>query len=255
LAAVITQTDLECFHRNIKVLAGSIVYSLVEEAMNAGNKEKLIDYLETLKMDAQTSMGELMGDQVFKAEASLGSNDFDSVPKIIADSPSTQSTIVGGIDSSSTGCTYWRNFIYTTAVSAFNTSNAGLNCFDACVNSATFGRQGPNVIMTTKAIYSFYNIGLTANMRYTSVERGEAGFKNLMYITLPVLFDDNCPASHAYFIDTTSLRLQVLSQGNLKITPYVQAYSQLMARALLYLLGNLTCGSRRTQAVATAITA
>ena len=53
---------------DIKVIAGSVVYSMVEEAMNAGNKEKLIDYVETLKMDAETAMSELLGDQMFTAE-------------------------------------------------------------------------------------------------------------------------------------------------------------------------------------------
>lgn len=237
----------------IKVLAGSVVYSLVEEAMNAGDKEKLIDYLETLKMDAESSMSELLGDQLFKAAGATGDDDFDSIPEIIANSASTQTINVGGINSSSSGGTFWRNYAYTTAVTAFNTSSAGLTAFESCVNGATFGRQGPTIGITTKAIFQLYSIGLTANIRYSDTSRADAGFKNLLFATIPIMFDDNVAANYAYFIDTNSLKLQVLSQGNLKITPYVQSYSQLMARALLYLLANLTCGSRRTQAVASSI--
>lgn len=239
----------------IKVLAGSVAYSLVEEAMNAGNKEKLIDMLDTLKMDAETSMSELMGDQLFKAEASLGSDDFDSIPKIIANSASTQTSSVGSIDSSAAGQDYWRNYAYTTAVTAFNTSSAGLVAFDSCLNGATFGRQGPTIIITTKAIFQLYNIGLQANARYTSMEKADGGFRNLYYVTLPVLFDDNVATGYAYFIDTKSLKLQVLTRGNMAMTPEAQAYNQLVARILMYFLGNLTCGSRRTQAVCSSITA
>lgn len=241
---------------DIKVLAGSVVYSLVEEAMNAGDKEKLIDYLETLKMDAQTSMSELMGDQIFKVEASLESDDFDSIPKLInVSGSSTAQSNVGGINASSSGCSYWRNFALTSICSSFLTSNSGIIHMGTAVDSATFGRQGPTIGITTKLIFSLYNTALTANVRYTDTERANGGFTNLLFRTIPIMFDDNCPANQLYFIDTNAIKLQVLSQGNMKITPYVQAYSQLMARALLYFLGNLTCGSRRTNAVCTNIVA
>ena len=239
----------------IKVLAGSVVYSLVEEAMNAGNKEKLIDYLETLKMDAETSMGELLGDQLFKPAGSTGANDFDSIPEIIANSASTQTINVGGLNSeSSGGAAFWQNYAYTTAVGTFNSTQLGITAFEAAVNGATFGRQGPTIGITTKTIFGLYSVGLTANIRYTDTSRADAGFKNLLFATIPIMFDDNVAAYYAYFIDTNALKLQVLAQGNMKITPYVQAYSQLMSRALLYMLANLTCGSRRTQAVVTNIT-
>jgi len=240
---------------DIKVVAGSVVYNLVEEAMNAGDKEKLIDYVESLKMVAEVSMGEVLGDQVFKAEASVGSNDFDSIPYIISDSPSAQTVSVGGIDSSSTGCVYWRNQIYTTAVTAFNTSNAGLNAMDTLLNNATFGTQGPTFIVTTKAVFTLYMLSMTPNIRYTNTDRAANGIKNLYYTTLPVMFDDNCAASHMYMVDGNSLKLQVLEQGNMKMTPGQPSYSQLMVRHLLYMLGNLTCGSRRTNGVITNISA
>jgi hypothetical protein len=239
---------------DIKVLAGSVVYSMVDEAMNAGNKEKLIDLVEALKMDAETSMTELMGDQLFTAEASLGSNDLDSIPRIIADSPSTQTVNVGGIDSSASTQTYWRNQIYTTAIATFSASAAGLTAMDQTLNNCTFGRQGPTIIITTKSIFTIYQVTLQAQVRYAKLEAGDGAFKNLLYATLPVYFDDNCTASHMFFIDTNSLKLQVLKQGNMKMTAFQQAYSQLMARALLYILCNLTCGSRRTQGTITAIT-
>lgn len=238
---------------DIKVLAGSVVYSLVDEAMNAGDKQKLIDYLDAIEMDAQTSMSELMGDQIMQADASIGSNDFDSIPRIISDSPTTQTCNVGGIDSSTDTSTFWQNYAYTTAITSFSANNAGINAFDTAYFGAQYGRQGPTFGITTKALLTLYNNYLTPNVRYSDTERANAGFKNLMYATMPIMPDDNCAANHCYFIDGKSLRLQVLAKGNLKMTSFTQAYSQLMERALLYILGNLTCGSRRTNAVITAI--
>lgn len=242
---------------DIKVLAGSVVYSLVEEAMNAGNREKLIDYVEAMKMSAEVSMGELMGDQLFTAQASVGTNDLDSIPKIISKTPSTQSD-VGGIESSTTSNAFWRNYTYATTVGSFNSLSGsvsiGLTAMDAALNGCTYGRQGPTLIITTKSIYGLYQTGQTPNIRYASIEKADAGFKSLQYATIPVMFDDNCPSGSMFFINTNSIRLQVLSQGNMKMTSFVQAYNQLMARSILHILCNVTCGDRRTQGIINSIT-
>jgi len=233
----------------IKIVAGSLVMSTVEEAQNAGNKEKLLDYAEEVRMAAELSMTEVLGEQVWK-DGSVA-NDFDGLQNLISDNPSAQ-TDVGGI--SAVDYSYWRNQTYTTEISAFNTSEAGLTQMNALLNNCTFGRKGPRAILTTKKIYGLYEIGLTPQIRYTDTELADAGFLNLKYATMPVLFDDNCPAEHMYYIDTDSLWLQVLKQGNMKVIPFQQAHNQLSKTALMYLFGNLTTGSRRTQGVITQIT-
>lgn len=245
------QDDITRAVYDIKIVAGSIVLSQVEQAMNAGDKEKLIDYLEEKKMSAQITMGEVLGDQCWTATP--GANDFDSIPRLINTVPSAQSD-VGGIDSTASDQTYWRNYVYATAVTAFGTAQAGLNAMDTTLNNSTWGKQGPRIILTTKTIFTLYNLALTANVRYSKLEDGEAGFKNLLYATLPVMFDDNCPANRMYFIDTNSLKLQVLKQGNMKMTAFEQSHTQLVTSALLHIFANITCGSRRTQAVISSIT-
>ncbi len=236
----------------IKVIAGSVAISDVEIAMNAGNREKLIDLAEEKIQEAEIGMSEIMGDQVFNT--TFGANELDSLPKIISTTVSADTNSVGGIDSSATGQTFWRNYVYGTAVSAFGTSQAGLNAMDTTLNAATFGRQGPTAIITTKAVFTLYQLALTTNARYSSMEVGDAGFKTLQYATLPVMFDDNCPAGRMYFVDTNSLNLQVLSKGNNKKTEMMHSHTQLVQLMLMSTYCNLTCGSRRTQAVIASIT-
>jgi len=242
--------DITRANYDVKVIAGSLVMSTLEEAMNAGDKEKLLDLADTVRMAAEESMSEVLGDQVF-ADGS-GANDFDGLQNLIALSPSTQ-TDVGGINS--TTYSYWRNYVNTTGTAAFNTGQAGLNLFNTALNNCTWGRKGPRALITTKAIYALYEIGLTANIRYATTELADAGFLHLAYTTMPVLFDDNCTAGYVYFVDTDSLWLQVLSKGNLTITPFEYSHNQLSKTALMYLFGNLTTGSRRTNGLLTGITA
>jgi len=236
---------------DVKVAAGSIVLPTLDLAKNAGQKEKLIDYAEAKKQEAEISMTELLGDQVFSAGSD--SKDFGGLQYLIASVPSAQ-TDVGDIDSSSSANAFWRNYVYTVTVSAFNTSSAGLTAMNTMLNQATFGRMGPKAIFTTKAIYQLYEIGQTSNIRYARADLADAGFQALQYSTMPIMFDDNCPASQMYMVDTDSLWLQVLAQGNMQITQFQLKDDQLASSALMYLFGNLTTGSRRTNAMASAIT-
>lgn len=236
---------------NIKVAAGSIVLSTIDMAMNAGDREKLLDYADEKKMEAEISMSQLMGAQVFRDGSA--STDFGGLQYLIHETPSSQ-TDVGGISAASPN-TYWQNYAYTTAVTAFNTSQAGLTAFNSVLNNTTFGNQGPKAVITTAAIYQLYELGLTSNLRYASPDLGDAGFRSLQYSTLPVVFDGNCPAGNVYFVDTSSLWLQVLAQANMEVTQFEQRDDALVTSSLMYLAGNLTTGSRRTQGVITSVTA
>ncbi len=233
---------------DIKVVAGSLVIGTFEEAQNAGDKEKLLGLAETVRMTAENSMSEVLGDQVWKDGS--GAKDFDGLQMLIADSPSTQ-TDVGGINP--TNYSYWRNQVTTTTI-AFNSSTAGLTAMNSLLNACTFGRQGPRAVITTKTIYALYEIGLVSTIRYATTELADAGFLHLAYATMPLLPDDNCPAYHLYMVDTDSLWLQVLARGNMTVTPFEMSHNQLSKTALMYIFGNLTTGSRRTNGVLTAIT-
>jgi len=234
---------------NIKIVAGSIVLPKLDIAKNAGSREKLIDFAKAKTMEATTSMDEILGDQMMST--SVGADDIDSIPRLISETP-TADTDVGGISSSANS--YWRNYSHDTAVTAFNTAQAGVNAIDTSLNQATFGKQGPQILVTTKAIFTLYMLGLTSNIRYANLELGDAGFKALQYATLPLVFDDNCPTGNLYGIDTNNMKMQVLAQGNMMKTKFQEGRNQLVDSCLMYLFSNMTMGSRRTQFVVDSIT-
>lgn len=234
---------------DIKIVAGSLVISTFEEAQNAGDKEKLLDLADEVRMAAELSMSEVLGDQVWAN--GLTATDFDGLQQLISDDPTVVAD-VGGIPQGT--YSQWRNQVSTTSVTTFNTSQAGLKVMNSLLNACTFGSKGPRCVITTKAVYALYEIGLASNIRYATTELADAGFLHLAYTTMPVLFDDNCPAAHMYFVDTDSLWLQVLARGNFQVTPFEQSHNQLSKTALMYVFGNTTTGSRRTNGVATTLT-
>jgi hypothetical protein len=236
---------------DIKVISGSIVLPTLDVAKNSGSKEKLLDYAKAKALEAEVSMGEILGDQLYNTAVST--NDFDSIPRIISEDASTETISVGGINGSANS--YWRNYSHDTAVGTFNVSQNGWNAIDTSLNQATFGRMGPKLIVTTKAIFTLAQLGMTSLMKYTTADStGAIGFKSLEYAGIPIVFDDNCPSGNLYGIDTDAIKLKVLSQGNMRQTPFQLKYDQLAEAALLYIFGNLTCNSRRTNFVIDSIT-
>ena len=234
------QDDLTRAEYPIKVVAGSLNLSIMEEAMNAGNKEKLIDMAREVREGAEISMREVMGDQVWK-DGTLP-NDFDGLQHLVV-AASTVGT-VGGINRATAANAAWRNQIGTN-ITTF--SSQGQSRWNNLLNSCIFGTQGPTCVFTTKAIYALYEASLTTNMRYYQTELADSQFRHLAFATLPVLFDDNCPTNECYFLDLNSLWLQLLARGNFKVTPFQDSINQLSKVAKMFVFGNLTMGSGRTQ--------
>lgn len=226
----------------IKCVAGSLVLSMMEEAMNAGSKEKLIDMAKKCKEAAQISMSQVMGVQVWAT--GTVATDFDGIQHLVSLTPTTGT--VGGINRANAADAYWRNQL-GTAITAFATH--GVSRWNTLLNNCTFGDQGPKAVFTTKTAYGLYEATMTSNIRYYQTELADTAFRHLAFATMPVLFDDNCPNERAYFLDLNSLWLQLLSRGNFQVTEFQQAINQLSRIALMYVFGNITMGSGRTQGI------
>ena len=226
---------------NVRTISGSITLFKLHQAMNQG-KAVILRYLEEKKQSATVSMTEVMGDQFVDGTGT--DPDWDSIETIIS---TTNTTTVGNIAGSDAS---WQNYSAATG-GAFNTSNNGITAWDAAVRGATFGNKSPRAIFTTSAVFGLYYISQAGNIRYYNEELADAHFEHLNFGRRPVLWDDNIDTGLTYFVDTDSLWLQVLRQGNLVTTEFIPSSNQLSDVALMYLFGNLTCGSRRTQAVVT----
>lgn len=236
------QEDATRAEFDVKIVAGSLVLSTLEEAMNAGQKEQLIKLAREVKEGGEISMTEICGDQVWKDGSSA--NDFDGLQNLISLTPTTGT--VGGINRAN--YSYWRNETGTD-VSAFNTSSEGITNMNSLLNACTYGHQGPTAVFTTKAVYGLYELSMTSNIRHLSTELGDSSFRHLAYSTLPVLFDDNCPSGQLYMVDLNNLWMQILSQGNFQVTDFQRSINSLSRVALMYVFGNMTMGSARTQGV------
>jgi len=226
---------------NVRTISGSITLYKLHQAMNQG-KAVILKYLEEKRQSSTVSVTEILGDELVDGSGTAPS--WDSLETIIS---GTNTTTVGGIAGSDAT---WQNYSAATG-GAFNTSNNGITAWDAAVRGTTFGNQSPTVVLTTSAVFGLYYISQAGAIRYYNEQLADAHFEHLNFGRRPVLWDDNIDAGLTYFVNTRSLWLQVLRQGNLVTTEFEPAVTQLSNVALMYLFGNLTTGNRRTQGVVT----
>ena len=222
-----------------RIIDGSITLFTLHQAMNQG-KEVILKYLEEKKQSMISSFTEVLGDQL--VDGTGVAPEWDSLETIIS---TTNTTTVGDIAGSESS---WQNYAATQAT-AFNTTNAGITSMDLAIRSTTFGNKSPKAIFTTSVLYGGYYISQAGNIRYYNEELADAQFEHLNFGKRPVLWDDNIDTGRMYFVDTDSLWLQVLKKGNLVTTAFQPSPNQLSDTALMYLFGQLTTGSRRTQGV------
>ena len=69
--------------------------------------------------------------------------------------------------------------------------------------SGTFATTDkPDIIPASSVMWLYYLESLTPNQRFTDDKGAGVGFTNLVYQSnVPVIYDDQCPASHMYMLN------------------------------------------------------
>lgn len=237
----------------------------IEEIMNAG------EGLGAKLLEGRMEQGEVTTANKFEQMLFLDgtgnvggdgtARDWNGLQNLVADDPTTGT--IGGLSRA----TYAqiRNQRYTTAVTAFNTSNAGRNAMTTLWMDCTQGNRSPNFIATTVAIWVLYQLSLTTNERFVmeGADKGltSAGFPNIAFMgNSPVVASTFCPASHLYMLriappkSTGGLFLILSNQRNFKMDPFIKPIDQDIRVAKVLSAGQLATDAPYLNGVATNIT-
>lgn len=226
----------------------NMVISGLDEIINNG-KEQVINLvtarIKNLEKTAKNEIGRAcMSDGTGSDGKEIGGLQF-----LVADSPTTG--IVGGIDRSAQ--TFWRNQTYDfsseagAAASATNIQTGMNQLHRRCTRNA----DKPNAIIMDDNYYGFYESSLQSIQRLTDERRGNLGFETIAYKGVPVYFDDNCPASHMYLLNTNYLHYRPSSVRNFKVDKESarKPVSQDTYVVPIYWAGNLTLSNGSLQGV------
>ena len=187
-----------------KQLAGNVTITGLEQIQNSG-KEAVHNLLKSRIRNLEKSMKNTMATALYAAGTGSGGKELGGLQLIVAD---TNTNTVGGISGSSNA--FWRNYVTDCSSSGVLGGSATSTNIQHAMNltwiNTIRGSDKPDIITADSAFYLFYLESLTPNQRFMDDKGAGVGFTNLVYQgNVPVIYDDQCPAHHMYFLNTDYL--------------------------------------------------
>lgn len=211
-------TTLEYFWSRV---VGSLIISDQEQDENQGRSQ--IFKLLTAKIDVlEESIKEKFSNYMYGAGA--GTDPY-GLAAMIPDDPTTGT--MGGINRATEA--QWRT-------SSFNfggtlTSTTIEEAFDDVMLDLTMGTDKPNVIVCGRNVMRTYRAairdkGVIDLLQITGGKKVvDLGFGGTSHQGVPMLYDEDCPANKAYFINDKYLRLHILKHVNMRVKNLVAPWN------------------------------
>jgi hypothetical protein len=199
---------------NPKAYYQSVVLSNLEMAVNAKTREGVLDLLSVEMASAQDDMADGVGTAFYSDGTGNSSKDFTGLAAAVDDG--SVAATYGGL-ARATYTTLQANV--TSGVGALTLSGMA-TMYDSC----TVGGDNPTLIVTTEAVWAFYEQLLQPTVRagydasgFAQVTKGgisasrgalkgEIGFDALWYRGTPVVKDEKCTAGYMYFLNEKYLK-------------------------------------------------
>lgn len=227
-----------------KQIAGSVTISGKEEFQNQGSKTRVVGLLKSKTMQLQTSMELEVSRMLHGDGTGNAGKDFGGLGLLVEDGAAW--SVVGGIDSNTD--TWWRNqWIGGTATFA----SAGVSRMTRLFNSISRKNVKPRLILTDQYIFEAYEATLVPNERFINTRIGDAGFDNLTFKGVPIVFDqdmafeDLATDEHQIVMLTTEYLSFVIGKGKkFVVTPFQSPDNQDAKVSHVILYANLVCSNR-----------
>lgn len=229
-----------------KQAAASVSVSGRESRIQNNGKYAVIDLVKQKIKDAEASLRNTINTALFAA--SPGSTDIGSLVTSI-DATST----IGDINS--TTYSFWQ----ATSTASGSFAAQGLSDMRTLWNTLeqrSMDTPTPtDLILTTSAIYNFYEGSLVPQQRYTNSSTADASFENLKFRSAPVKYDSQATSGVMYFLNSDVMELDIHSGTDFIMTEWVKPANQ-DARVAQFLVAlELVIKNRRKLGKLTGITA
>ena len=197
---IVEQDAMATAYYDWKFCYGNAPVAKAKLDLNSGSKFQKRKLVTEVKEVAEASMINAIGTALWNT------SDSDSLvgfPALITDDGET--TTVGGLSTA----TYanWKNQYETLA--EVHTSAELLAAMGSLYRKCKVGADAPDLILVDDKLYGEIEASMIINQRYVRSEKAQkmadTGFECLSYKGAVVIYDENCPANHAYFINTRAI--------------------------------------------------
>ena len=235
-----------------KEIAGSVVHSELEAAINQGSAKKidvLAGKLKNLEMTLDSTVNAaLYADGTGSSSLEIGGLQLIQATDATAGSP-------GGVSRAT--FTFWRNQQTSGAktTSAFDNLRATMRTIYNLSSNGVSG-QHPKFGATTRTVFEGFEGLLLANERFTSKSDGDGGFKNeiLKFKGMMLSYDNDCPAGIMYMVNPKFIKLAYAKGHWYKGSPAVEPANQTVKVFKVHAIANLITTNNRMGGAVTGIT-
>lgn len=229
-----------------KMITGTLTLTGLESKRNAG-KERIVPLMDAKMKVLQASLQNELGSQVYGDGTGSNGKDIGGLQLLIADDPT--SGTVGGIDRAT--YPFWRNQLYDFSVEGPTASATTIQAaMDALyLRCQVQAGESPDLIAADSVYFTYYNSALVTIQRITTDARAASGFSALAYRGAEVFYDNECPASHMYFINTKHVFLKYLGDALFEVGEASKPVNQDSSIMPLIFVGNMTIDNSRVHGV------
>ena len=231
---------------NYKQLAGNVVISGLEQVENSG-KEAIFNLLKSRVKNLEKSLKNTMATALYADGTGTSGKELGGLQLLI---PGTVGNTVGGINS--TTYSFWQNQVYdfsdqspSVTASATTIQSAMNTLWLACIR----GADKPDCIVSDTTYFQYYWASLQTNQRFTDDRKASAGFMNLMFMDAPVYYDDQCPTTSMYMLNTDYLFLRPASGREFEPLGEKASVNQDALVLPVVWAGNMTVSNRARQGI------
>lgn len=212
---------------------------------NAG-KEQIIDLLSARIRNAERTMKNNISLGIYADGTGSGGKEIGGLQLLVPKDPTTGT--VGGINRAT--WTFWRNQQVQDATMTSATIQAKMH---ALYLATSRGKDQVDLIMSDNNAYTAYWESLTPIQRITNTETANAGWKNLEFVGVPVVFDGGigggCPANTMYFLNTEYIFYRPHSATNMVPMDEVRSINQDATVQMILWAGNMTLSNAMLQGI------
>jgi hypothetical protein len=242
LLDITPQEGISAAEYDWKFLATSITINGEEEFRNSGSKTRVIELLKTKVRQAELSLELALNAMLFTDGSGNGGKDIQGLAASVEEG--TAWSTYGGINR--TNHSFWRNqwidfnATYTSWVTASGGSIEGMDALRKMYLNCSIGKVQPQLILTSQDIvekYERYVEGKHLRTQNTAV--AEAGFQNVEFKGIPMVFDNDAPSDEIYFLNPEFMKFVVGKGRNFKSTDFMRPQNQDAKSSLILLAANL----------------
>jgi len=233
------QDGMTQFRYNWKQYAATIGITGHDKRVNRGEAQ-IVDLLGGKTTQAVLSFKKRLNEDGFTDGTGNGGKNLVGLAAHVAASGTT-----GGL--SATTYTWWKSAAATSSSFAANGRSKMTNLF----NTLSFGNDKIDMIFTDQTNFERYELSVEARERYVNEKALNVGFENLMFKSVPIIFDRDCTSGKMYFMNSRYIHFAVLAGADMAIEPFQSAIDQDVTLAKMILEANIVVTNRRNHGLLT----